>query len=370
VWTFDQTQAFFFDVFTPVRMTVIKLKSGGLWVHAPVAPTQECMNLLKDLGAPVEYIVLPTFAYEHKIFVAPFSRRFPNAKVYTTPYQWSFPLNLPPQLFGIFPAGELRSDDPNVPWADDIEQKLFLSPNIGVDKAVRFTECAFYHKRSKTLLVTDAVIYVDDKAPSVIPTKALLGIARDGWLARLVNGGRSKEEVQAIARDEKEAVEDTPQNRMLGWMRMCLLVLYFQPADILTPQASFAAISKRLYVAPVLQTLVYNKCPNAICDWVDSICADWRFERIIPCHFNAPVRTTPDEFQRAFTFAYDAAGRTLAPPEKPSGLGGLLGGLFGSKTEAGEAPYQLPEADLKTMNNINNTLLRLGAVYADAESRQ
>ncbi len=103
---------------------------------------------------------------------------------------------------------------------------------------------------------------------------------------------------------------------------------------------------------------------------VDSICADWRFERIIPCHFNAPVRTTPDEFQRAFTFAYDAASRTLAPPEKPSGLGGLLGGLFGGKTGAGEAPYQLPEADLKTMNNINNMLLRLGAVYADAESRQ
>eukprot|EP00878_Enallax_costatus_P044281 GHUV01052723.1.p1 GENE.GHUV01052723.1~~GHUV01052723.1.p1 ORF type:complete len:120 (-),score=1.10 GHUV01052723.1:321-680(-) len=81
VWTFEQTQAFFFDVFTPVRMTVIKLKSGGLWVHAPVAPTQECLNLLKDLDAPVEYIVLPTYAYEHKVFVGPFSRRFPEAKV-------------------------------------------------------------------------------------------------------------------------------------------------------------------------------------------------------------------------------------------------------------------------------------------------
>jgi hypothetical protein len=40
VWTFEQTQAFFFDVFTPVRMTVIKLASGGLWVHAPLAPTE------------------------------------------------------------------------------------------------------------------------------------------------------------------------------------------------------------------------------------------------------------------------------------------------------------------------------------------
>lgn len=29
----------------------------------------------------MEFIVLPTFAYEHKVFVGPFSRRFPNAKV-------------------------------------------------------------------------------------------------------------------------------------------------------------------------------------------------------------------------------------------------------------------------------------------------
>lgn len=82
VWTFEQTQALdFFDVYTPVRMTVIKLKSGGLWVHAPVAPTDECLRLLRELDAPVEYIVLPTFAYEHKVFVGPFSRKFPKAKV-------------------------------------------------------------------------------------------------------------------------------------------------------------------------------------------------------------------------------------------------------------------------------------------------
>eukprot|EP00967_Tisochrysis_lutea_P070122 scaffold92379_cov20-Tisochrysis_lutea.AAC.1 len=78
----------------------------GLWVHAPVAPTAECVRLVKELGAPVEYIVLPTYAYEHKAFVGPFSRAFPKAKVYVTPYQWSFPLNLPLQFFGIFPDGQ------------------------------------------------------------------------------------------------------------------------------------------------------------------------------------------------------------------------------------------------------------------------
>jgi hypothetical protein len=61
-------------------------------------------------------------------------------------------------------------------------------------------------------------------------------------------------------------------------------------ADLLTPQASFDAISQRLLVGPVVRTLVYDKIPNTVCDWVDSMCADWRFERIIPAHFSAPVR--------------------------------------------------------------------------------
>lgn len=49
MWLFEQTQAIeAFDVYTPVRMTVIKLKSGGLWVHGPIAPTQ-VGSTLKEL---------------------------------------------------------------------------------------------------------------------------------------------------------------------------------------------------------------------------------------------------------------------------------------------------------------------------------
>ena len=231
VWTFDQTQSLdVFEVFTPVRMTVIKLKSGGLWVHAPVAPTEECVRLLKELDAPVEYIVLPTFAYEHKVFVGPFSRRFPGAKVYTAPFQWSFPLNLPPQFFGIFPSGEI-SEGEEMPWSDEIDHKLFLPPSIGVGDYVRFSEVAFYHKASRSLLVTDAVVFVPEDPPEVIAPRALLYNARDGLLQRAIAGGKSREEVAAIAR--QGPVEDTPENRRLGWQRMCLLVLYFSPSGAL-----------------------------------------------------------------------------------------------------------------------------------------
>lgn len=71
-------------------------------------------------------------------------------------------------------SGELRSDDPNVPWADEIEQKLFLPPSIGVGNFVRFTECAFFHKKSRTLLVTDAVVYVNDKVACLLACMAAL----------------------------------------------------------------------------------------------------------------------------------------------------------------------------------------------------
>lgn len=46
---------------------------------------RECVRLVKELGLPVEHIVLPTFAVEHKLFVGPFSRAFPSAEVHVAP---------------------------------------------------------------------------------------------------------------------------------------------------------------------------------------------------------------------------------------------------------------------------------------------
>ena len=46
------------------------------------------MQLLRELGR-VEYVALTTHAYEHKLFVAPFSRKFPDAKVRFSICQWS-----------------------------------------------------------------------------------------------------------------------------------------------------------------------------------------------------------------------------------------------------------------------------------------
>ena len=55
MWTFEQEQSFALtNVATVVRMTVIKLQSGGLWVYAPIAPTRcaGCLVCCVSLRSP------------------------------------------------------------------------------------------------------------------------------------------------------------------------------------------------------------------------------------------------------------------------------------------------------------------------------
>jgi len=58
IFVFEQEHGFA-NVSVNIRMTVVRLSNGGLWVHAPVAPTAECVAMVQSLGE-VLYVVLPT----------------------------------------------------------------------------------------------------------------------------------------------------------------------------------------------------------------------------------------------------------------------------------------------------------------------
>ena len=51
-------------------------------------------------------------------------------------------------------------------------------------------EVAFYHKRSRTLLVTDAVIYVPRQPPECIGKESLLASAENGLAVKLPSKGK------------------------------------------------------------------------------------------------------------------------------------------------------------------------------------
>ena len=343
MWTFEQPQSLgFSNVTTNVRMTVIKLKSGGLWVHAPIAPTTECIKLLKELDAPVEYIILPTFAYEHKIFVGPFSRKFPKAQVFIAPRQWSWPINLPPQLFGIFAKGMLKNDDLDTPWGDEIEQKVLVS-SVGIGP---YIEVAFFHKRTKTLLVTDAVISVPSSPSPLVEENNLIDAAKSNFFVKVLAGDLANEPVNGVPLQPDTL---TPAVKDLGWKRMALQILYIVPGDLRDPNKGFAAIANKLIVGPILKTLVFSTEPELSREWIDDICSSWNFRQIVPAHFTAPIKAGPKDLRNAFDFLY---------PQSSTKQTGLFG-LFPSNV--GRQP-QYPEEDIKALDAAKRFLIKAGAV--------
>ena len=335
VWTFDQLQGILYVV-VPIRMTAVKLAGGGLLIYAPVAPTPECVGLVRELEAQhgqVKYIILPTASgIEHKVFAGPFARQFPVAQVLVTPHQWSFPLNLPLSWLGL-PAKRthlLPTDSSQVPFTKEFDYQQLGPIHLGLGL---FEEVVFYHKPSRTLLVTDSVLSVPEEPPEIVQLDPypLLFHARESAF---------------------DPIWDSEANRRQGWQRTVLFTLYFRPAALkvipwgeafrhafqgaerskkayfgLYPfqwqegwQQSFQTLrgEGRLLVAPILQSLILNRAPQETIDWAGRV-ASWDFQRVIPCHFDSPIEAGPDQFRQAFAFL-EKESYTQPLPEQDFGL--------------------------------------------------
>jgi len=318
IWTFEQVQGILY-VIVPIRMTVVKLDAGGLLVYAPIAPTPECVRLVRELEiehGEVKYIILPTVSgLEHKVFVGPFARKFRHAQVYVAPQQWSFPVSLPLSWLG-FPVRRthiLPNHFKDAPFGDEFSYSILGPIYLGPGK---FGEVVMLHRRSHTLLVTDTILSIPDQPPAVVQLNPapLLFHARD---------------------HVHDVVDDTPANRTKGWKRIALFSCFFRPSAAATVplgraireasqasdrsranyfglfpfswkpdwERSFKALrcDGRLLVAPVLQTLILNRAPQETLAWANDVSC-WDFERIIPCHLDAPLAADGRQFLEAFSF--------------------------------------------------------------------
>lgn len=313
IWTFDQKFGIL-NVQVPVRMTVIKLSTGGLFVYDPIAATPEVVSFVRELEkkhGPVKHIVLGSVAIEHKVYAGVFAQKFKDAQVWLQDGQYSFPTNLPPPFLG-FPAKRTRVMPKNKSEApsdwNDFEFET-LGPVISRDGA--FGETVFFHKDTNTLLCTDTVLEVTDEVPKIfdLDPKPLLYHARDTMT---------------------EIVEDNEEVRKRGWRRVVLFGLFFNPGAIdikdgkealvnrrpdINPDfagiypfdwvgddvASFKALQGGLLVAPILQKLILNRYPIETLDFADKV-AKWPIERIIPAHLKNNLKYTGKDYRAAFSF--------------------------------------------------------------------
>lgn len=314
IWTMDQKFGIL-NVQVPIRMTVVKLKKGGLFVYNPVAATPECLDLLKMLIAkhgPLKHIVVGSVALEHKVYAGVLAQKFPNAMVWLAPGQYSFPVNLPDPFLG-FPNSRTQLVPQRIEEAPDdwVENFDFMTLGPFKSRDGAFSESVFRHKESKTLIVTDTVLEVTEEVPEIceLDPSPLLYHARD---------------------TVTQIVDNTPEARKIGWRRVALFGLYFTPSAIDIKDANVAFIERRpdinsdflgiypwdwvrderasfdalkggLLVAPILQTLILNRTPIQCLDFADAV-SKWDIERIIPAHFKNDLKYNGEDYRKAFSF--------------------------------------------------------------------
>jgi len=302
-----------------IRSVAALLPSGDLWVHAPLFPTEEYLDQLLSLNRTIAHVVLPTYALEHKIPMSSFlrllgDRQAARPKLWAVGDTWSFPVNLPLKWLGIPVDGIIGED--HIPWRDHIEFEVLKIADVGNP----FVEAVFFHKDTKSLIVTDVVYSVPQDPPEIIPIDLLLEVAPD---------------------NPNVKAQDSMDTRRRAWAKMALLVAFFIPARQRIVEGgkaewkegymeSFEMIKDRMLVSPILQKLVFEKASTIVQAWIEKI-SKWEFEYVIPAHYAAPIKGGPSQVKQAFSFAYED-----------------------------DSPSQLPEEDMRTLNDLGEIVQSVG----------
>jgi len=284
----------FANVTASIRSTVVRLQStGNLWVHSPQWPTGELCHLLDSLEGDVEHIVLPCNALEHKAPVGAFCKKYPNAKVWISPGQYGpfgacgqdvdFDETKTSKSMGYRVDGIL-GDAMEVPpsWLNEFDMALLyvdLPENAGP-----VSEVAFCHRPSKTLIATDAVVFIPPKAPPIFDTYF----------------------------DANTIEEDTFWPRTV--LQAVFLPLRIDPSGA---YPGYIAIKNRLIRAPILRAFADARAPDAVREWVTKISRQSIFDRIVTSHFASPIAATPFDFASCFSYLNNGGGggtSTFLPP--------------------------------------------------------
>lgn len=177
----------------PTRMTIVRLPDGRLWVHSPTEPSDAVVLHVRDLG-PVAFLIAPNTL--HYWWIPDWKDRFPEAEIYAVP-------GLERSAKRPVPVPHVLGDEAPPAWADAIAQVMV--------RGAVLTEADFFHRPSRTLILTDLIENFE------------LGRVR-GWFHRLLlrlggaadPDGKAPLDMQLTFWRDRKAVREAVR-RMLAW---------------------------------------------------------------------------------------------------------------------------------------------------------
>ena len=171
------------------RMTAVRLANGNVLVHSPIRLDEQLAKSIDELG-PVTCIVAPNRM--HHLFFGPCAERYPQARTFG-----------PPGLAEKVPTlriDEVLTDEAPSIWADEIEQLV-------VQGASKMSEVVFFHKPTRTLIVSD--LFFNIVHPANFATKVLLTFTG-------ARGKLAKSRVWSLVKDDEAAFEKAVR-KVLSW---------------------------------------------------------------------------------------------------------------------------------------------------------
>ena len=137
IWIADGPPVNFYSFAYSVRMTIIKLDDGRLFVHSPINPIEDMMREVDELGE-VAFLISPNKI--HHLYLGDWHKLYPQAKLYASP-------GLKRKRSDLDFDFEL-TDVPDPAWAGQIDQIVFKGSRV-------MEEVLFFHRRSRTLILAD-----------------------------------------------------------------------------------------------------------------------------------------------------------------------------------------------------------------------
>jgi len=131
------------------RMSIIRLKSGNLFMHSPCNIDDELKGQISKLGK-VDFIAAP--GYYHYFYVASAQQAFPEAETFICP---GIEKKLPHLKFDW-----ILGDRPDGRLAEDFDQVLVRGNRY-------IWEVAFFHKDTRTLILVDLIENFTNKTKDV-----------------------------------------------------------------------------------------------------------------------------------------------------------------------------------------------------------
>ena len=177
----------------PTRMTIIRIGSSDLFVHSPTTLSADLKSDIAKLGN-VRWIVAPNRL--HYWWTPDWKRAFPDADVFLAP-------GIIEQAKGriSFPHSELSSAT-GYPWDNGIATLPVTSSYM--------TEFVFFHRESRTLLLTDLIENFE-------PAKLSLGMRLLTWIGGCLDPYGSMPRDMRLAFGKRKAELRGAIETMIAW---------------------------------------------------------------------------------------------------------------------------------------------------------